>query len=342
MAMDRDAARAYNYAKISGMLSKSYTGNRAAKLFTAQTVKELWSFVFSKEAPAVPEKLLANELEKEAERSFISEYIDLVSNFTHPENLLTLLLHSFEYDNLKQIGAALLFKEEKMPDIVDVAPYNILDYSKWPDISLMTQDTVLSWYNKIPSLKEQQQYDAKLDAQFIKEIWSAANEVSNGKEDICKILALKFSMENIVWALRLKVYYKMQKEEILSHLTFVNRVHSVHDPIAGAAVEILDWDIADYDQWEKWKYKKLLNPYEETGLWQIDPRWIYNESRKLVVERAQKLFRQNPFSICPIVCWYLIKENELDVIRTAAECIRMGENQEKAMSLAGVTEEING
>ena len=134
----------------------------------------------------------------------------------------------------------------------------------------------------------------------------------------------------------------MQKEEILPHLTFVNRVHSVHDPIAGAAVEILDWDIADYEQWEKWKYRKLLNPYEETGLWQIDPRWIYNESKKLVVERAQKLFRQNPFSVCPIVCWYLIKENELDVIRTAAECIRMGENQEKAMSLAGVTEEING
>lgn len=343
MAMDKDAAEAYVYAKISGMLSKSFTGQKASKLFAVQTIKELWSVLFSEESPAVPEKLLARELEKKAEETFVSTYISLLSNYSNPDKVLVSLLHSFEYDNLKQIGASLCFNEEKLPEFVNIAPYGIINYDAWPNIEAMTQGTVFDWYNKIPALTEQQKNDARLDNQYINEVWKAVNALgSTSRAPVAKLLGLKFSLENVLWALRLKVYYKMDREEILSHLTFVENRKDRTDPVAGDAVEILDWTAEDYAQWEKWKYSELLNPYEETGLWTIDPRWVYNASRKMLVNRAQHMFHQFPFTACPLVCWYLIKENELDVIRTASECLKMGENQEKAMSLAGITEENNG
>ena len=82
--MDRSAANAYVYAKVCGMLSKSYVGERAAKLFSVKSLNELWGLLFAEEVPAVPETLLARQIEKKSEEKFISEYIKLVSCYSKP------------------------------------------------------------------------------------------------------------------------------------------------------------------------------------------------------------------------------------------------------------------
>ena len=64
--MDKSAADSYVYAKASGMLAKSYVGDRARELFSFNSLQELWSFLFKAEVPVVPEALLARALEKEA------------------------------------------------------------------------------------------------------------------------------------------------------------------------------------------------------------------------------------------------------------------------------------
>ena len=80
LSMDKGAADSYVYAKASGMIAKSFVGERASKLFDVQNLSQLWSLIFKKEAPAVPETMLSRELEKEAQKSFINQYLKELDN----------------------------------------------------------------------------------------------------------------------------------------------------------------------------------------------------------------------------------------------------------------------
>lgn len=343
MAMDKSAADAYVYAKASGMLAKSYVGSRSKNLFNTHSLAELWNLLFRKEVPVVPETLLAKELEKEAQRNFLSQYLKLLNNYSKPEKLLISLVHFYDYDNLKELGAALALGEKQMPAITDTKPYSLINYEKWPDLKSMTAESPLSWYNEVPDLLNQSQLDYKLDCQYIEEIWNAAKKVdSSCRKAVLTLLGNKFRMDNAIWALRLKIYYGMDNETIESHLAYSDPSSGKQDYLVQEALTVLEWDIDDYEKWKTWKYSALLNPHEEGVVWSVDPRWISNAYRRMYVEEAYRLFHLYPFTACPLVCWFIIKQNELDNIRTASESLRLNISSSQAMELAGVSEVKNG
>ena len=337
MAMDKSAADAFVYAKASGMLARSFVGENARRLFSVHSLPELWSLLFSTSVPPVPEALLARELEKAAQNEFTSEYIKLVSLYSHPAPVLKALIHFYDYDNIKELGAALCMGEKKIPEIVDISPFNFIDYSRWPDISLMTKNSPLAWYNAVPALSDQQKNDYKLDVQYIREVWKAVQKTdSSCRESLMELFGKEFRMENVLWALRVRLYYGMSDEEIKEHLVYAGERRSDRDPLAGEAIKTLSWELDSWDQWRNWKFKSLLNPHEEGAVWTVDPRWISSAWRKYYVETASKLFHRFPFTEAPLVCWFLIKQRELDNIRTASEQIRLNMNSSSAMRLAGV------
>ncbi|MCR5607186.1 MAG: hypothetical protein K6F69_10290, partial [Treponema sp.] len=152
--MDKSAAAAYVYAKASGMLARSFIGPNVSKLFSVKTLSELWSLLFDSEVPTIPEVLLAHQIEIDAEKKFINQYIKLLSNYSNPDDVLVSLLKFYEYENVKQLGAALCFKETELPHIIDIGKYNSLDFNAWPDLAKITANSSISWYNKIPSIQE--------------------------------------------------------------------------------------------------------------------------------------------------------------------------------------------
>lgn len=341
--MDRSGADAFVYAKASGMLARSFVGKRTIKLFEPHSLQELWSLISDKEMPSLPGALLAKAVEKEAQSLFINQYKSLLQNYSKPSLLLVSLLHFYDYDNLKELGAAVCLGEKQCPELVDISPYNILDYSKWPDLKAMTGEGNLSWYDKAPELSQQQNYDYRLDITYINEIWHATHSLdSSCRKPIQDLIGENFRMTNLLWALRLKIYYEMPKEEILSHLAWESeenrRKMNARDNLACEAMKILDWDVEDYDLWKNWKYKNLLNLHEEGVVWKVDPRWISTAFRRHYVEKAYRLFHLYPFTPAPLVCWFIIKRDELDNIRTASESLRLGIGYGDAMKLAGIQE----
>lgn len=342
MGMDRSAADSYVYAKASGMLARSFVGKRARELFNTHSLPDLWTLVFKSEVPAIPEALLAKELEKTAQERFLSQYTKLISCYESPAPVLLALLHSFDYENLKQIGAALCYGEKELPPILDIAPYNLINYSKWPDIAAMTSEGPLSWYDTVPEIHEQQADDYRLDCQYVNELFSAARKINTaGEKAILDLFTSRFQMENILWSLRLRLFYRMDTEEVKEHLVYSDSSRS-SDILSADAIKTLEWDTDNYEQWKKWSHANLLNPHEEGGIWNVDPRWISNAYKKEYVEKAYRLFHQYPFTVCPLVCWYIIKQHELDNIRTASECLRLNASVDDALQVAGVSEVKNG
>ena len=337
MAMDKSAADAFVYAKASGMLARSFTGSRAVALFKTNSLHELWNLVFKTEVPSIPEKLLAKEIESQAQNAFVCDYIKLLSNYEKPDPLLIDILELYEYSNLKEIAAALCFNEKEIPSCTDIKQYSHLHYDKWPSLKAITEGTEFSWYNKVPEVDQLKNNDFLLDLQHIKKIWKAVNKLhGEAGTEIKKIVRERYSLENIIWALRLKVYYKMSADEIIKNLSFVEKENSIQDPIGGEAVKILNWETDSYQPWSKWKYRKYLNPNEEGTVWNLVPKYFALSVKKINVKKAEHLFHQFPDTFTPLFCYFMLKENEVDMIRMASEALRLDANMDNALVRAGL------
>ena len=217
--LDRSGAIAYTNAKIHGMLQKSFVGPRAEKLFSVKTLPELWALLFKDELPSVSELMLAKLIEKKALENFILQYKNLLEMFSKPDKVYLAFLQYYEYENLKKLGSALCLGKKEMPELVDLTPYNLLNYQGWPNLAAITENTDFSWYNRIPQVSEIQAFDNQLDLQYLRTLWNSVEELSGSeKKSVKKFILESIVFKNILWVLRLKVYYNMKAEDILNQL----------------------------------------------------------------------------------------------------------------------------
>lgn len=343
--MDKSGADAYIYAKASGNLGKSFTGSRASRLFEQKSLSDLWTVLFNSSVPMVPEVMLANQIEEEAFEKFLEQYIDFIKMYDKPDSVLLDQLCIYEAENLKEIGAALCKGESKIPGIKNLHSYTDLNFSAWPDISAITKKSKFSWYNKVPSIHEQQKMEFKLDMQVIRHLWNSVQSVHDeSAEAIQNLFLYEYVTRNIIWALRLRIYFKMKKEDILPLLISVTEKVSAVDPVAGPALKVLDMPLDEPEVWLNWSYKDLVNPNIAGEVWQIDPSWMERKNKVKLNKMAERIFHQFPMTTGALIGWFKIKNYELNCIRTAVESLRLNISSEEAMNAIGISSEggING
>ncbi len=338
--MDKSAADAFIYSKASGILGKSFIGNRAAQLFSAGNLSSLWTLLFNTPVPQIPEMLLTAEIEKEAFNRFISQYTSFVGEYAKPDEILIDQLCIYEAENLKEVGGALCAGEQKCPPVIDLGKFSKLNFAAYPDIRKITEGTKFEWYDHVADIHEQQRLEFKIDMQIIDHLWKSIQKTGGETRAALQKLYLdEYVIKNIVWALRLKINYQMENEEIIKNLIYVTDAPNNADPIAGPAIEILSKDLENFADWENWKYKDLLNPEEPGSFWKIDPRWIEINNRAKINKEAMLVFHQYPMSTASLIAWYKIKNYELSCIRTAVESLRMNIDSHEAMSCVGIKAE---
>lgn len=343
--MDKSGAGAYIFAKASGNLGKSFTGTRVHQLFEQKTLQELWTLLFKEQVPMVPEVLLAQQIEDKAFTKFLNTYADFVNQYDNPDPLLMDLLFIYEAENLKEIGAALCNGEQKLPPVKKLGSASILKYSAYPDIAKITRGTPFAWFNHVPELHEQHEMDFKLDLQVVRHLWNSLdNQKGEEKDALINLLKTEFILKNIVWALRLRIYYKMEKDDIIKKLIYVTNHPSAADPVAAPALKVLDMPLDEYGPWNEWKYQDLVNPHIDGEVWNVDPGWIENKAKAKLNRMALNMFHQYPMTTASLVGWYKIKEYELSCIRTAVESIRLNIDPQEAMNAVGIVAQggING
>ena len=334
--MDKSGAAAFVFAKANGILGKSFTGKKAHQLFAAKSLGEIWTLLFKSQPPLVPEVLLSQQIEEKAFSDFISQYVKFIEMYDKPEEVLVDQLLLFEGENLKEIGAELCKGEKNLPKLIELGKYSSLNYKAWPDLKKITAGTAFSWYNKIPSIHEQQKLELKIDLQVCRHLWeSAQKEKGEAREALLELYKQEFIIKNIVWVLRLRLYYKMKTEDIVQNLIYVTDKPRHSDPVAGPALKIIDWPLDEYELWSTWRYSALVNPHTEGQVWQIDPIWIERCNRTSIYKKAGILFHQFPADPCALIGWYKMKNFELSCIRTAVESIRLNVNPEEAMEAIG-------
>ncbi len=332
--MDRSGEAAYIYAKASGMLAKSFVGERMSRVLEVRSLAELWSLLFKTEVPAVPEFFLAQKIEQTAEKKFLDDYIKLLRSYSHPPQVLIWLLRFYDIDNLKDIAAALCLEKQDMPYLADIGSYSFLHYNRWPDIAAITRGTPVAWYNAVPDIHSQHAMDLRLDREYTQELWRSVEALAAAdRETVEPLLKEEIVINNILWALRLRIYYGMDDDAIKARL--VNAAVGEVNDLASPALAVLKRPVDSFAAWEDWKYADLLNPHEEGAVWKIDPRWVELSAKVMLQKKAAAVFHKDPFSVSVLVSWFKLKQYELNCIRTVAEGLRLNVGASQMAEVTG-------
>ncbi|HKL86131.1 MAG TPA: V-type ATPase subunit [Treponemataceae bacterium] len=339
--MDRIGADAFVYSKACGMYSRSYVGKRAKKLFEVKRLHDLWALLFEDEVPLVPESMLALLLERKASQRIASDLVDLLSVYDKPDPVVKALLSLFEYSNLKSIISSLSMGSTQPPFMVSIGKFSLFNHEKWPDIAAMTEGTPVSWYNRIPEIDEQIEWESKLDHEYYRSLWASVFMLTGkDRSSVEGLIAEEIILQNIVWAMRLKVYYNSSPEEIMPLLAFVDSDAKTVERLCQPAISILSLPVDSWDEWASWSFKDLLNPHEEGIPWSLDPRWAQLAADKRLYRLALKGFHLNPFTSGVLVCFFKIKQLEEQMIRIAAEGLRLGATEDEMYEFMGDSKNV--
>lgn len=334
--MDKTGADAYVYAKACGMYARSFVGSRARKLFELKRLQDLWSVLFSDEAPVLPEGLLALQLERRASERMLGDFLTLLSCYDSPDPLSRALLVSIEYNNLKAASVAASLGQSTPPFMLDLGEYALFNKQRWPDIAGMTMGTSAQWFNRSPVGDEQIEWETRLDHMYYRQLWTALESLPPAdRKTVEEPVREEIILQNIVWALRLKVYYGKQAEEIMPLLAGADFPESVRDALCGPSAIMLSKSPDHYEEWAHWKYAWLLNPHEEGVPWFVDPRWVQLSSDKYLYRAAIRRFHQSPFTPGVLFSFFKIKQLEEHMIRVAAEGLRLGATDSQMNEFTG-------
>lgn len=339
--MDRAGAASFVYAKACGMYARSFVGSRAKKLFEAKRLQDLWSLLFKEEVPLVPEGMLALLLERKSEEYAVRDFITLVSVYDKPDPVSLALLSLYDYNNLKAASSSILLGKTERPFMVDIGEFAMFDASLWPDLAGMTQNTPVSWYNRVPDPTELIEWETRLDHEYYRSLWFSLQSLK-GEDRISteKLIREEIILQNIIWTMRLRVYYEKTGDEILPMLAGNNDGKAVAKILCEPAQAIFEKSVDSWKDWSTWKYSWLLNPHEEGVPWTVDPRWAQLSADTYLYNLALKEFHQHPFTIGVLVSFFKIKQLEEHLIRVAAEGLRLGVSENQMREFLGDSQNV--
>ena len=321
--MDRVGADAFVYAKASGMYSKAFIGRRAKKLFEQSHVSDLWGILFTDEVPIVPEGRLAQLLERRIAERTASSFLSILSLYDRPDPLS--LAYFSLYDCLNIKNACHMLPDAERPYFIDTKPFSRINIAAWPNFAAMTAQSPYRWFNRVPESAEQLAWENRLDRQYYSSIWEALRKLSRRDREAVEGQVIdEIVLQNIVWAMRLRVYYKKTEDEIIPTLAGVDGPAGMKKDVADPAIAILGKPLDSLDAWQGWKYASLLNPASPEGFWELDPRFFDLQRIRRLYMSAIRYFHKDQFTVGMLVMFFRICRLEEYVIRTAVEGIRMG------------------
>jgi vacuolar-type H+-ATPase subunit C/Vma6 len=334
--MDRIGADAFVYAKACGLYARSWIGLRSRPLFAATRLQDLWALLYAEDVPLLPEGLLARQIERKSEERAVRSFANLLSAYDSCDPVSLALISRYEYANLKGAIAALSLRNTEEPYRVDIGRFSFINWKKWPDLAAMTRNTVVSWLDAVPEPPDLVAMEIRLDHQYYRMLWDALESLqSKDRASVEKLIREEIILQNIGWALRLRVYYGMDAKAIIPLLAHGNRDEGECALLSSPAVAILEKPLDAWDAWSAWKYAWLLNPHEEGVPWTVDPRWALLASDRYLYRLARAQFHQEPFTVGTLVSFFRIKMLEVQMIRVASEGLRLGADEGQMRDFLG-------
>lgn len=342
--------RAYVYAKACGIIGKSFLGKRIPQLASAGRLSELDRMVFPGDFHDLPERELLVDLERRILGRSVKQILTIVNVYKKPPELLIRLLRAYEYADLKSALIALDGGERAAPAWTPLERFGTVHFGAYPDLKAMLKGTEFDFLLKDPPKgagaggpvsensavpggeADSIRMQAGLDRHYYTALWKSLFKLpKHDREGIGNILEEEISLRNVVWALRLRTYYRMEAEDVKRHLVIIEKGKG--KSLAKDALDSLDFPLDTWEAWGKWRRAEFLNRGSPGEPWAADPRYFQNAASARLYRMARLYFRKRPASIDTPACFIKLKQYEEDLLTSMAEGLSLGIPSREVFSL---------
>jgi vacuolar-type H+-ATPase subunit C/Vma6 len=335
--------RAYVYAKACGIIGKSFIGKRTSRLHSVTRLTELDRLVFPGDSRDLPGQELLVDLERRIIGRSVNQIITIVDSFSKPPELLSRLVRTYEYEDVKRIISALGAGDARIPAYTDIGRFRTVRFEAYPDPEGMFKGTEFEFmknekFEQGDRTAEGSRLQTKLDHQYYISLWESLSKLPRkDKSAYEKLFCEEISLRNAVWALRLRTYYNMPDEEIRERLVDISpRSRGNRASLAADALAALSLALDNRGDWLKWRRSGFLNPEQPGTAWKLDPRYFQNAAAAYLYRLARLSFRRNPFSLDTVLCFIKLKQFEEDFLTSMAEGLGMGMSVQDVSTLLEV------
>ncbi len=321
----------YLYARVCGAFSKMRLGDTARELMRVSgSIVALWKTLFNEEAPNLPEAKLVFEAERRVIARSIESFLRLAKPFSESSELIHALISKYEISVIKSMLFRLRAGEPK-PEETSYSS-SIIDQalSEWPRIDDMFRRTPYAWLNA-QSLENIAVAENHLDQQYYMSLWSSAHKIDQHKVGtILDLIRWETIYQNVVWALRIRRYYGMTKQDAAGMFVEVKSVDTTT-----LALQTFQYDIERIESFEHWPLKQLLEG--QTGP-VLDVPILEIRTQEDLFAMVRRNLHLHPFSYTPIYCYFKLLEYETSLLLAVLESVRLGvapEEKAKVMWIPG-------
>lgn len=330
--------RAYSYAKACGIIGKSFVGKRIAALGEISRLSELDRLVFPDESRDLPEKELLLDLEARIIARVVKQIIMIVDSFSKPPALLSYLIRTYEYADLKTALKAIEVGDQKPPPFTDIGRFRTVHFEAYPDIAAMVEGSEFGFLLKKRNTQNAGEanehiMNIMLDRHYYAALWKALFVLPKKDRVFTeKILFEEISLRNVVWALRLRTYYGMTPEQTRENLISLGDKKN----LATDAEASLRMALDNRADWNGYPRAHFLNPETPNEPWTADPRYFQNAAAKYLYRLARLSFRRQPLSLDMVFCFIKLKLFEEDLLTSVAEGLVLGMSSHDVLSMLEV------
>ncbi len=333
--MISSAQRAYGYAKACGIVGKSFVGPRVAKLANYSQLAEFDRLLFPEPHLELPARELLFDLENRISRKIAAQIVQLLSQITVTSRVFQLLVRSYECSDLKMYLQAFAVGDKKPPEPIPIGPFSTVNFSRYPDIHAMLKGTDYEWIVDEQDITPDKMLDIqiKIDTWYYTALWdTVVHQRSRDRLYLQSLIAEEIELKNLLWALRLKIYYELEQQDIEKCLI---SIPYKNNNLADTAYMALSLPVDQFAAWQSFKYSSLINPEGEEN-WQIDPRYIQQAAALELYRKARLYFRRDPFSLTTYACFIKLKQFEENLLISMAEGLALGFSGKDILNMLGI------
>ena len=317
----------YAYAKACGIIGKSFVGKRINILFSVKTLADLARLIFRKETDSP-----VSDLEDSIEKRSVQQILSIVNCFEKPPDIIVRQLRAYEYTDLKTCLHHIA-KGETIPDIYCLGRFRTVHFKAFPNLKAMLSGTEFEFLHPKEMQTDKIDFsnvETRLDVHYYNELRNSLCELSGEDRALVqRILNDEISLNNCIWALRLRTYYNKNSAETIKHLTH-----------ASEAKDALTLPLDSRSPWQLWKWEKFLNPEHPGEHWFFDPRYFQNAASLYLYRLALFGFHRIPMSVSSIFCFIKIKQFEEDLLTSIAEGLSFGLDSSEVFKLLDILSSV--
>jgi vacuolar-type H+-ATPase subunit C/Vma6 len=322
---------AFVQAKIQGMFAKTFLGERLRQVLRLRRVSEIFSVLFPGEPMELPERETLALIERRIITRNIDTVLKTLSYIDDPPRVLVQMLRRYEYRSVKSLIRRAASKERPADRWWDIGPYRTVEYDPERPLESLLADTPFEWI--IAALGQEPLYriESRLDRQYYEELLSAIDALPNDeRRPLEELVSFEILLQNLVWTLRLMVYFRKSREEAEELL-----VPGPDGQDLQAILAPFEFSRDSVQDWSSWKYSWLIRNQLSDDFRNVNPAEAEHTAIRLLFRRCRKLFHAHPFTVVPVYCFLMLKNFEAEFLQSAIEGIRISASESELEDLLG-------